>query len=793
MPIFRAPGRGSESRSARRILFLLILALFSHSAAPLRAESETTEIPPAAGTPAATITAGKEWKKIALDDLPPKAGSALDFSRRLGTEPAGSKGRVIALPDGRLAFAEAPTVPVRFFGCTVAVNLSVPRDPEGIEDYAEAIRRQGYNVVRINFLDTDLGGGKWEAPMPTADFLADFDAQAAAGSPPFRPDVLDRFERFVAALKKRGIYINLDAMTSWVGYYPVNPWAPSQAGVTNMGANLFDPNGTGRVHWHNCVKALLTRVNPYTHTTLAEDPQVMDILGHNEINFNFWYNDWQKKYGRVLLPAWREFLQNRYKSVAAWRAEWGSAGIPSDLAGLEEAPLFSREDLMQKGPRSRIVGEFLEPIEANLAEWFEGELRSFGYTGLFSLYDMLYNLRIYLPRAKLGLVSMHSYHDHPQFRPQEVLENNNTSSFADSLNWWRGMIGCRIAGKPLAITEYGHVYWNRYRYEEGLAVGAYGAFQDLSSLHVHSEPVEMKGRGLAPFRPGSDPIGRASQVVTGILFMDQAITPAAHRVDVTLTREQMLTFSESNFPGELTRISLLTGFGTEPEGTVPAVPAQLTIPFKWGAGTKSDSIFAASVVETGKGSFPEYVSLLRTKGILPSENRTAPERNQYESEGGQIFLDANEKCLVVNTPRVSGVAAVTVGHPIDAGALTVESATISASLTAASLDAEPLATAHRILVVVATDAHNDGDKFAAPDQKKLLAAGKKGALLRTGEFVVTLKRADTAPALHAWTLSMNGTRRDPLSVDRVPGGVRLTLESAEWASGPTPFVELAEE
>jgi len=738
--------------------------------------------------------AGPEWKAIDSDDLMPKAGSALDFSKRVGTEPAGSKGRVIALPDGHLAFASAPTVPVRFFGCTVAMRLA-PTDPVRLEDYAEAIRRQGYNVVRINFLDTDLSGAKWGEPAPTPEALAAFDELAAAGTPPFRADRLDQFERFVAALKKRGIYINLDAMTSWVGYYPVDPWSPAQAGVTNMGANLFDPNGTGRVHWHNCVKALLTRVNPYTHTTLAEDPQVMAILGHNEINFNFWFAEWDKKYGRVLLPAWRDYLRNRYPSVAAWTAEWGARGVPSGLSSLAEAPLFTRDDLMGKGPRARIVAEFLEPIEANLSSWFEGELRSFGYEGLFSLYDMLYNLRIYLPRAKLGLVSMHSYHDHPQFRPKGVLENANTSSLSDSLNWWRGMIGCRIAGKPLAITEYGQVYWNRYRYEEGLVVGAYGAFQDVSELNVHSEPVELKGRAIAPFRPGSDPVGRASQVVTGLLFSGGAVTPAAHRVDVSFTREQALTFSESNLPGELTRISLVTGFGTVPEGTVPEVPAQVVLPFKWGAKTQSDSIFAASVSDTGRGGFADYVALLRQKGVISRENRTEPEKNRFESENGQIFCDADAQCLVVNTPRASGVAASSVPHPVDAGALTVESASTGASITAASLDDAPLASTRRALLVVATDAHNTGDTFSGPDQKTLLEGGKKPVLLRTGHFVVTLKRNSDAPELKAWTLALNGTRRDPIEVERVQGGgaIQLKLNTDEWPSGPTPFIELSAE
>lgn len=739
-------------------------------------------------------TAGKDWKAIETDDLAVKPGTALDFSARLGTAPAGSKGQVIAMPDGRLAFSSEPTKPVRFFSCTLEVRNEVPSDPEGIEAFAEAIRAQGYNLVRVNFLDTALSGGygKWGAKV-SPDELAEFDHLAATGAVPFHEATLDKFDRFVAALKKRGIYLYMDAMTSWVGYYPVNPWSPGSNVVTNMGPNLFDPQSTGREHWRQCVKALYTRVNPYTKTSLVNDPQVIAILGHNELNLNFYFGNWRDKYEKALIPAWQRYLEKRYKTVSAWQADWGKIESPTEITSFSQIPFFTLDDVRKEGHRARVTGEFLAEAEDNLSTWFEKELRSYGYKGLYTQYDMLYNLRIYLSRAKMGLVSMHSYHDHPDYGNNGEFSNHNTSSLSESANWWRSLLACRIAGRPLGIMEYGDVWWNRYRYEEGLVVGAYGSFQDLSILSVHARPVELKGQTAGPFRPGSDPVGRASQVVIGLLFLQGEVAQPTHRVDVSITREQALNFSEANLPGDLSRLALVTGFAVAVEGTVPPVPATFTIPFSKGAKTQSDSIYTASVIDTGLGSFADYVAALREKGVLPESNRTSDGKEIYETETGQIYLSSGRKQLKVNTRTIAGITTEKVTQPLEAGSLHLEAASVPVSVTVAALDKADLPASARLLLVVATDAHNTNDKFSDADEKHLLKIGTLPILMRTGKFTLKINRAENAPSLRAWALAMDGTRRDSIKVQSVKGGIQLDLNTADWAVGPTPFIELAEQ
>jgi len=94
-----------------------------------------------------------------------------------------------------------------------------------------------------------------------------------------------------------------------------------------------------------------------------------------------------------------------------------------------------------------------------------------------------------VPRNLTDVVSMHGYHDHPTNFISPGSRLLQTSSLADSVKWLRGMASTRLSDRPFFITEYGHVFWNRYRYEEGLVVGAYSALQDYDGLMAHAEPV----------------------------------------------------------------------------------------------------------------------------------------------------------------------------------------------------------------------------------------------------------------------------------------------------------------
>ena len=741
----------------------------------------------AAGKGGLTITAGKDWKALPDTALAVKPGTALDFSARLDHAPAGSRGRVIARPDGTLAFANEPDKPVRFF-----VHSGYGQGPghpvmplEQIEPFADAIMRQGYNMVRFHFLDQYLANqiaywGKTLSP----EAQLEFDRRLEAGEPFFKQEHLEFIDRLVAALKKRGIYLYLDAQSSWTGYYPANCWY-SNNGVKDM--NLFN-NPVARRHYHNAVKQLLTHINPYTKTSFATDPQVAIILGNNEPHTGLEsYINPAKWAGSSYLLLWRAFLRSRFADINAYHAAWHSQGPKA--ASIDEVQFFTQKDFWDTA-RGRIIQEFINKMDEETAGWQENELRLSGYQGLFSQYDWLNQLRLYLARAKVGVISMHGYFAHPGETGGKA-SIIHSSALGETLNWWRGIATTRISGMPLAVMEYGHVYWNRYRYEEGLSVGAYGSFQDMSALTTHASPVELVPRLAGPFKVGDDPVGRASQVVTGILFMDKTVKTAPHRVDIPLSRELALSRGEMAVSGDQTRIGLVTGLATEVEGKKSSIPASLRLPLGDGAKTV-DSQFWSSVIDSESGTFAGALAQLRKAGIIPADNRTDLVKKIYESETKEILLDAGNKRLTVNTPLVVGTCGDKWGVPVTIGPLSIESSSVPASITLASRDGRKLEQSSRLLLVIATDARNSGASYGDAEGAVQLNAGKLPLLLRTGSFVIRIARGPEAPTLRAWALALDGTRQEELKIQNPAGGIRLDIDTGAWNKGPSPFIELSE-
>src|SRR4029079_15803360 len=68
-----------------------------------------------------TLQAGADWTPLDLK-LDIKPGSALDLSA-LNPEPAGSRGRVVARPDGHFGFEKAKE-PVRFYGANLCYSAN---------------------------------------------------------------------------------------------------------------------------------------------------------------------------------------------------------------------------------------------------------------------------------------------------------------------------------------------------------------------------------------------------------------------------------------------------------------------------------------------------------------------------------------------------------------------------------------------------------------------------------------------------------------------------------------------
>jgi hypothetical protein len=730
--------------------------------------------------PAWVATASAEWKAVPEAPAGVVAGSALDFSRLVAEGPAGKYGRVIARTEGGFAFEQRPQQRVYFLGCSISPGSELKdKSKEELEAYAENIRRQGYNIVRPHFLDGALTDGAKE----DLEFNIEF---------------LDRFDYFVSCLKRRGIYLYLDAMTSWKGYTKVKTW--SKEGTALQFKQRIYVEEAVRAHWEQGVRKLLTHLNPYTRTRLVEDPMVAVVLFFNEQNLNLFGSVPQ-----LLEQPWREFLAKKYGTIEALRKAWVSdKGRPllATSVTLKNVPLFTPSTFWEHNQRGIDYGLFITGLETDLTRWYLARIRAMGYQGLVTHCDWLQHFRNAVPRNEVDVISMHGYHAHPSDFDNRGSTISQASSLADELNWWRGIAGTRFLDRPFALTEYGHVYWNRYRYEEGLAVGGYSAFQDHDLLMAHASPVRSKPNPgvMRPFGVGQDPVARASQVISGLLFMRHDVSPAAHTVQLEIRPEELFTTNNISgaLPRDQSRIQLVTRFGitytgSKPPAGVPAVTNDVKLRVS-GAAKVVSTDWVASVLDGPDTKFSAalFFAGLKEKKLLPAANRTDVAKGWFETENGQLFLDAGSRRLELRTPRSEGVCDARFAGPHQLGSLTVLSSSKPAQVAALSLDDRPLKESRRILLVYATDALNSGATFAQEDRVLLREKGNLPVLMQCGILSVALKNRHAA-ALSVWSLGLDGTRRDQITTVKVSGDeLTLTLDTAALAAGPTPFFEIAE-
>jgi hypothetical protein len=187
------------------------------------------------------------------------------------------------------------------------------------------------------------------------------------------------------------------------------------------------------------------------------------------------------------------------------------------------------------------------------------------------------------------------------------------------------------------------------------------------------------------------------------------------------------------------------------------------------------------------------VAALKKAGILPAANRTDPAQGLYESDTGQLVLDAPRYRLHVITPRLEGACVdsdLTPGR-VALRNLIIESTSVPAAVTAIAVDDQPLAQSRRILVVYATDALNSGMTFTSPSRETLSALGKTPVLLRTGKLKVTLAdRRDSG--LKVWALALDGRRMQPIETSVEGTGLSVSIDTSKLKT-VTPFFEIAVE
>ena len=118
--------------------------------------------------------------------------------------------------------------------------------------------------------------------------------------------------------------------------------------------------------------------------------------------------------------------------------------------------------------------------------------------------------------------------------------------------------------------------------------------------------------------------------------------------------------------------------------------------------------------------------------------------------------------------------------PVHLGAVRIESCSVPAAVTVASLSKEQaIPEAKRMLLVFSTDALNNGVRFKDERRRVLEKLGTLPVLWRTGKLSLSIRNAAAgSPKLYA--LALNGERREELPV-------RVDVPKSGTAAGGCDF------
>ena len=671
-----------------------------------------------------TVEPGPDWGPYAhsLDVTP---GGVFDFSSLLHV-PAGRHGAIRTTPDGHFEFEGRPGVRERFWGVNLCFSAQFLEKDEA-DLLAERLARSGYNSVRFHHFDADLvrgGSRSWELD----------------------PAALDQLDYLFAAMKARGLYLNIDLYSS----RPFSPeeydhWGlPPGRGRTAFKSLLPISEGTFE-SWARFATNLLTHRNPYTGLTWAEDPALIGICPVNE-----------------------NPLFNRIEQDAAIFALYQQAFTKAGGEGPATStnPAFNR---------------FIHETNVRSDRRMFDHLRSLGTKALLTGANYTISQGLAYVREHYDYVDCHSYWDHPKFPERSwalPIAFGQGSSVRARAKMPNRIMPTRLFGRPFVSTEFNFCRPNQYRYEGAVLMPAYAGLQDWDGLYnfqyAMSRTMAIHSGVENYFAIANDPIGLIADRVGSFLFQRGDIAPAKQALVFAVQPSEAFSALGRLFPGDFSPLGLVSRLGSL-TGTPADVLAQAN-PAQNIVAAITGTLPAGSPVNS-YAMHPDLAAELQHDGVLPSGS-VSSDQSRYTSDTGQISLSSDTGAVKVITPR-SELFLLPPDGTLSGDRVEVINGGTRGAVSVITLvsddDDLSLAQARRLLITHLTDALPAGMTFAHTDRKRLTSWGQGPHLVARGDADITLRLPDGD--WRAWAVDATGARTRELRLERQGDRFRLPLST----------------
>lgn len=618
--------------------------------------------------------------------------------------PAGRFGHARAEADGHIYVGRGEERRrLRILGVNTSFAANFPAR-EDAPKVAARLAKLGVNCVRLHHMDRDAAPkGIWRDDLVTID-----------------PEQLERLDTFVAELKSRGIYANINLHVSRV--YPGFPVWPGMSPF-HKGVDLFHPGLVAMQR--DYARALLLHRNPHTGLTYAEDPAVLFVEINNENGLlSRW---WEKKLDDI--PA--IFADELARQWRVWRTARGLAG---------EAPVVLRRDYDSlPAERRREWTRFL--WETEKAYWVDFQRFLKNDLGVRALIigTQLYSYSVAPIQAEMDVVDIHAYWEHPEFpkggghHAGEWTVGNTSIVNSPDARTIADLAIQRVEGKPLIVTEYNHSAPNTYGAEGFPLIAAYGALQDWDGIFVYSYAHLTNrhwGNGAinGMFDIDQHSVKMATLPIAAAIFHRTDVAPSADARTVVASEEQFIEICARhgvNIGGDF--------FGAD----------------------RQDALRRR-----------QYLRLDPAGGAVrqpPAPTYAGPIR----SDDGALVWDAAapKGVVTLDTPRAKGVVGFSDDREFSLGTLRIRPGRTRqgwSTILLAQKDGERLGAVGTALLVAAGDTENTGMVWRDERKNNLASWGGAPVLVEGIAAEIEIETGDAALAV--WALDESGRRRTPLPV-----------------------------
>jgi len=576
-----------------------------------------------------------------------------------GDRPAGTRGPVRAEGEA-LVFADG--TPARFWGTNVAAYALFAAPDALVEAQADRLARLGFNLVRLHHHDSG-----WVQPNVFE--------QGRDDTQRLRDAALDRIDRWVDALQRRGIYVWLDLHVGRVfrAGDGIGGFAELPDGSAR-GFNYVNPDLAAAMD--RFAQEFLDRENRYSGRRYADDPGVLAVLVTNE-------NDITQHFGNMMLAN-----EPRPHHVALMQA---AVDRFATRTGLEiAAPV----EPWQLGPSKIAMAE----LEARFGLRAIEQLHRFGVRPLVATTSLWGDEPLYsLPSLTVGdVVDVHSYGGAESLSLNPKTEPSLLAFIAEG----------HVSGMPLTISEWNVAWPARDRFVAPMWVAATAALQgwDAPMLYAYVQQ---------PLEPPTNPDSWSAFHDAALMTMMPAAALAFRRGDVAPARDTYVLQATSAHVYEgVTSATTAAALRTLVEKSRIEIALPDLVELDW------DSRHPA-----------------RESGIAlvdPDHDALPLDATSVRSDTGELTRDWVAGTHVVDTARTQAVSGWIGGRNLATADVEFRIGTAKAAVAVSSLDGRPLAESQRMLVSAVAQV------AASPDDRlPLLSEPVEGELrVRTASDLV---------------------------------------------------------